>query len=258
MGALDRFLRRGRQQDGYKPMIKRLEAAMLSACRASGASVWYVPDDLYGTYQDSTGATAVTVAGQPIGRINDKSSTLHVSQSTAGNRPVLSKNSINHYYMTFDGNDSISAPSSVIGASLSQPYTMIAWGRVGALGAARRLVGDSARSLGIATTGKPSATNHGVVNSNAATTMVAGQLVILESTWDGATLAVHVNGVKEGEIASAAPTAPAGATTIGQRGSGVEYWNEAISGVVVCPAVMTDAQRLAVRKFAAAQMGLTL
>lgn len=163
------------------------------------------------------------------------------------------------YALTFDGaNDSLAAPASVIGATLTQPYTMLAWGKVGALGAARRLIGDSARSLGVATTGRPYASNHGVVNANAVTTMVAGQSVILESTWDGATLAVHVNGTKEGEIASAAPTTPAGLTFVGQRGGGIEYWNAEIGGAVVCPGVMTDAQRLAVRKFAAAQMGLIL
>lgn len=163
------------------------------------------------------------------------------------------------YALTFDGNDSLAAPASIIGTNLSQPYTMIAWGRVGAVGAARAMQGDAARWIGISSSGKAIASNSGTASQIGTTTLQQGAGAIIEAVWDGAAMSVYLNGTREvNQVPTGAPITAASAHSVGQAGSAVNFWNDALGGAVVCPAVMTDAQRLAVRRFAAAQMGLAL
>lgn len=167
-----------------------------------------------------------------------------------------------NYALTFDGsNDSLAAAASVIGATLTQPYTFIAWGRVGAYGATTRCaVGDSARMLGISTAGKVTLGHGGVAFFDSAYTASVGEQLIMEAVYNGTNeLSIAVNGTSVyGATAVNPPATAPGPTTVGQRGNSSSYWNSDMGGCVVCPAVMTDAQRAAVRKFAAAQMSLTL
>ena len=162
------------------------------------------------------------------------------------------------YALTFDGtNDSLAAPASIIGSDLSQPYTMIAWGRVGAIGAGRRMIGENVRQLGIDSTGKATiGHNAGAVTGT--TTLSQGQLVILEATYNGSTCELKLNNAVEYSGPIVAPAGTVTATMVGQSGASAAYWNDQIGGAIICPAVMTDAQRAAVRKFAAALMGLSL
>lgn len=209
-------------------------------------------------YQDSAG-TLPTYRGGVVGRVTDAVALNNITQSTSGNRPVLSKNVLNHYSLTFDGtNDSLAAPSSVVGSTLSQSYTLIAWGKVGAVGANRRACGDGIRRFGIDATGKLAATHSGSGTRLGNSTLSAGQQFIAEAVYVSGIAAFTLNGAADGGGALGDPAGSPVATNIGQSGSASEYWNSEISGVVVCPAVMTEAQRLAVRRFAAAQMGLTL
>ncbi len=163
------------------------------------------------------------------------------------------------YALTFDGsNDALGAPASVIGSNLSQPYTMISWGKVGPTGLARSMFGDGLRGVGVNSSGRPRVTHTGPGVKDGVTTLAQGQSVIIESTWDGSNVSVYLNGTLETSSAFAGPSGTLYPTALGQFGSAASYWNAEIGGCVVCPAVMTDAQRLAVRKFAAAQMGLSL
>lgn len=67
--------------------------------------VWYDPSDLSTLFQDAAGTTPVTAAGQPVGKILDKSGRgAHATQSTATSRPILGLES-GRYYLTFDGVD---------------------------------------------------------------------------------------------------------------------------------------------------------
>jgi len=51
--------------------------------------VWYDPSDLTTLFQDSAGTTPVTTAGQPVGRMLDKSGRAnHATQATAAARPT--------------------------------------------------------------------------------------------------------------------------------------------------------------------------
>lgn len=54
--------------------------------------VWYDPNDLSTLFQDSAGTTPVTAAGQPVGRMLDKSGRgNHATQPTAASRPIFSR-----------------------------------------------------------------------------------------------------------------------------------------------------------------------
>ena len=53
------------------------------------AGAWYGPSDLSTLFQDSAGTTPVTTAGQPVGRMLDKSGRAnHATQATAAARPT--------------------------------------------------------------------------------------------------------------------------------------------------------------------------
>lgn len=66
---------------------------------------WFDPSDLSTMYQDEAGTVPVTTAGDPVGRIEDKSGNgNHATQSTDASRPVLQKaNGL--WYLGFDGVD---------------------------------------------------------------------------------------------------------------------------------------------------------
>lgn len=67
--------------------------------------VWYDPSDFSTLFQDAAGTIPVTAAGQPVGKILDKSGRgNHATQTTAGYKPLLqSENGLN--YLAFDGLD---------------------------------------------------------------------------------------------------------------------------------------------------------
>ncbi|MDB5885826.1 MAG: chitinase, Glycoside Hydrolase Family 18-like protein, partial [Polaromonas sp.] len=75
-------------------------------------SLWYDPFDLSALYQDATGMTAVTAAGQSLGRMVDKDSGIHWMQSTADARPLLADAPLS---VVFDGNDALAAEAFAVG-----------------------------------------------------------------------------------------------------------------------------------------------
>lgn len=165
------------------------------------------------------------------------------------------------YALTFDGtNDSLATAASVIGATLTQTYTMITWGKTAKSdGTVQRIIGDTARWLAIGAAGNISVTNQAASTITTTAIVAAGEPFIAESTWDGATMRIWKNGVLDKEAPCSAPSGiTPSPTNIGINGNAANYFKGDFGGAVVCPAVMTEAQRLAVRKFAAAQMGMTL
>ena len=80
---------------------------------SSEKGVWFDPSDFSTMFQDAAGTTPVTAAGQPIGKILDKSGNLaHATQSTASYRPILQQDGGGRYYIYFDGvDDGLSTPS---------------------------------------------------------------------------------------------------------------------------------------------------
>jgi len=72
---------------------------------SSEPGAWYDPSDLTTLFQDSAGTTPVTAAGQPVGKMLDKSGRgNHATQSTAGSRPIY-QTSGGKSYLVFDGID---------------------------------------------------------------------------------------------------------------------------------------------------------
>ena len=211
-----------------------------------------------------TPAPAQVTAGFTITATGTPSAGIYIYRNTAPAAGTFSNISVREvlewsYALTFDGsNDSLAAPASVIGAALSNPYTMIAWGRVGAIGASRAMQGDYARWMGVDASGKPVLVHFGATTLRGATVFKQGDLLVLETTFDGTTAKIWANSVKDAEAPAALSTTAAVPHAVGSPGISSSYYNDAIGGAIVCPAVMTDAQRAAVRKFAAAQLGLSL
>ena len=75
---------------------------------ASGEQgVWYDPSDMSTMFQDSAGTTPVTAAGQPVGKLLDKSGRgNHATQATAAKRPLL-QTSGGLWWLEFDGVDDV-------------------------------------------------------------------------------------------------------------------------------------------------------
>jgi hypothetical protein len=63
-------------------------------------SLWFDPTDITTLYQDSTGTTELTAAGQPIGRMADKASGIHWMQASAAAMPVLGVRKVNRLLET--------------------------------------------------------------------------------------------------------------------------------------------------------------
>lgn len=89
-----------------------------SALFAAGEQgVWFDPSDFSSMFQDSAGTIPVTAAGQPVGKINDKSGRgNHATQATAASRPTLQQDGTGRYYLDFDGVDDCMATGNI-------PYT---------------------------------------------------------------------------------------------------------------------------------------
>lgn len=86
---------------------------------ASEPGVWYDPSDITTLFQDSAGTTPVTAAGQPVGRMLDKSGrNNHALQATAGSRPLYQIDGAGKPYLQFDGvDDSLDATTvNLVGA----------------------------------------------------------------------------------------------------------------------------------------------
>jgi hypothetical protein len=67
---------------------------------------WYDPSDLTTLFQDSAGTTPVSAAGQPVGKMLDKSGRgNHATQTTAAQRPTYQIDTTGRPYLSFDGVD---------------------------------------------------------------------------------------------------------------------------------------------------------
>lgn len=90
-------------------------AAQVAAFFAAGEQgLWLDPGDFSTMFQDSAGTTPVTAAGQPVGKILDKSGRAnHATQATAGSRPLLQQDASGRYYLDFDGVDDSLATASI-------------------------------------------------------------------------------------------------------------------------------------------------
>ena len=129
---------------------------------------WWDPADLSTLFQDSAGTTPVTAAGQPVGRMNDKSGNgNHLLQPTSGKRPLLQTGS-GLWWLAFDGvDDDLTAMFA-----LAQPVTRIT--------AARNVVWSLNARMWDGGTGN----TNGLFHSNAEPriTMYAGTITLQDLT----------------------------------------------------------------------------
>lgn len=86
-----------------------------SLFRGGEQGLWYDPSDLSTLFQDAAGTVPVTAAGQPVGRMLDKSGRgNHAFQSTAASRPMLRQNATTGaYYLETDGSDDWMSTSAI-------------------------------------------------------------------------------------------------------------------------------------------------
>jgi len=181
----------------------------------------------------------------------------HATQATAGNRFLLEL--YNGHPMLRGNGASTSAQFAVnpIGPNLSQPYTIIVGGVVGALGAVRRPFGDSARTMAVMSDGRLVATHSGAADRDTSKYFSSGESFVVEQIWDGSLLTVICNGIPVYSGVTAAPTTPATAMTIGQRGNGTGWWNGLLLPVFATNSVVPEAQRRQIARGMAQKLGVS-
>ena len=81
---------------------------------AGEQGVYFDPSDITTLFQNSAGTVPVTAAGQPVGKILDKSGRgNHAIQATAGKRPIWQVDQYGYGYLEFDGVDDFMATSAI-------------------------------------------------------------------------------------------------------------------------------------------------
>jgi hypothetical protein len=217
-----------------------------------------IKDDLSNVFQDSAGTLPATV-GSPIGRITDLTGLgNNATQSTAGNRPVLAQYN-GHPSASFNGTtNSMQFAVNPIGPNLSQPYTIIVAGVVGALGSLRRVVGDGAIAFGFDASNRPISTHFGAGNTAAGDSIPPGTPFVAEVVWGGANLQIRINGVVRVDSSISAPTA-VGARNfqIGQSGVATSFFNGQLTAVTAFDRVLSDSERTTIGKAFARELGVT-
>jgi hypothetical protein len=85
----------------------------LALFASSEKGVWYDPSDKSTLFQDSAGTVPVTTAGQPVGKMLDKSGNgAHAVQNVSASRPIYQVDPYGWDYLDFDGsNDFMVTPS---------------------------------------------------------------------------------------------------------------------------------------------------
>lgn len=93
----------------------------LSLFAAGEQGAWYDPSDLSTLFQDAAGTIPVTAAGQPVGRMLDKSGRgNHATQSIDASRPTLQQTAGGLWYLACDGVDDQMTTASVNFSSTSK------------------------------------------------------------------------------------------------------------------------------------------
>lgn len=236
--------------------IRSLFSRAKSIARRYNEPLLAIEEDLSNVYQDSAGTLPATV-GSPIGRINDLTGLgNNATQATAGNRPILAQYN-GHPSASFNGTtNSLQLATNPIGSNLSQPYTIIVAGVVGALGATRSLCGDSARNPKITSDGKLLIGHNGNDGRSGASVLSQGQAFVAAMFWDGSVVTIELNGAPYLSSALGAPITAAASFFIGQRGNNSEFFNGQITGCAVFDRVLTDSERTTIGKAFAKELGL--
>ena len=233
--------------------------AVIAALFGSGEEgAWYDPSDLSTVWQDAAGTTPAT-AGDPVGRIDDKSGNgNHATQSTSTARPTL-QTSGGLYYLDFDGVDDFMKSSSF--TALSQPISTAVAFRSNSI-TDFIYDGHASNELSLITID-----NGGVdslrIASNASTPLLLvpytdGVDTVARALYDGASSVLAINGVDN--AGSVAATSDPTQWTLGDNGSasGLSNLDGRIYGFIGVNRSLTAGEIGDVESYLAAKSGVTL
>lgn len=215
---------------------------------ASEPGIWLDPSDLTTLFQDSAGTTPVTAAGQPVGKVLDKSGRgNHATQATAASRPTYQVDATGRGYLSFDGvDDFLVTPTITPGTNKVQVFAGVRKLSDAAAGTVAELSANYTANTGVfalfAPTSPVGTLNYGWASKGTAGPLVAGtgfaapRTNVLTGLGDIAadSAILRVNGVQAGSSANDQGTGNylAYPIYIGRRGGTTLPFNGRIYGLI--------------------------
>ena len=231
---------------------------------SSEQGVWYDPSDIDTLFQDSAGTTPVTVAGQPVGLMLDKSGNdNHAAQAISAKRPIYTEGS-GLAWLAFDGvGDAMEAPNAAfnltgdltMGFAISADSTGKSEYLCGGMGDDGHLLlfsaGDELRYLPISA-GSAEVRTGQVPESNA----------LVLTSWDRSTgdFAVTLDSAEttESKLAADVVAPSQGFTLIAAGNPGGGNFNGRIYGVILRGSLNSESEKFLVKTYLASLQGRTL
>lgn len=218
-------------------------------------AAWYDPSDLSTVFQDTAGTTPA-IAGQPVGRLNDKSGNgRHLLQATAANRPILTEAG-GLFYLQFDKlSDSMAALFSI-----PQPWERVSGIYMGDWTANRRIFDGGSTVAGtLLQTGVSPAfamfDGSAITASNNGLAVVTKGVITERHNGASSRLAVNNGAYTTGNPGT---TDPGGITLAAEQGGAGEFGFLRFYGAVMVGRTLTDAEITNLRTYMAGKAGVTL
>jgi hypothetical protein len=215
-------------------------------------TAWYDPSNLGTLWQDVAGTTPVTADGQSVARIDDLSGNgHHLTQSTAGSRPLY-KTSGGLHWLEFDGTDDEMSPASF---SMTLPFTNVLALSTD-VAVLRYAMNGVWGAVGLTDTGVFWMYNGGADVRTGGPAHATGTPGIVNGGFNGASSTIRVDGASyslSGDPGSDNMTT----LVIGAR-AGVSYFDGKLYGCILKDALLTSDENTAVEGWLAQKAGITL
>jgi len=242
------------QSGGFSP-------ASLFAGGTEGA--WYDPSDLTTLFQDSAGTTPVTTAGQPVGKMLDKSGNgNHVAQAISAKRPTYTEGS-GLAWLAFDGvDDAMEIQNAAFSFTGDQSVWVAAKHDTGN-GRFIYLMGGSDKGYLFVTEGStrkmrfiPINTADGVIS----TSVIGTSPIVFGGAWDRSSgdISLRENGVEYTASKTPADVTVPVVTLLGGGNPNGASWDGNIYGAVIVNNLTTASETGEVEAYLAAKSGVTL
>lgn len=236
----------------------------------SGPKLWLDPSDVSTLQQDSAGTTPVTAAGDPIGRIMDKSGAAnHGTQATTTSRPLWQTT-----FAAFDGTDDSWATASIDFTSTDK-VTVVAGIRKlsdAAAGVVAELSASAAANAGsfaiyappgaTASVGSASRGSTTTVNALTSTTFPAPLSAVLSAIGDiaGPSILTRVNGAQAAQSATSQGGGNYGnyPLFVGRRNSAIVPFNGNLYGLIIIGRLLSPDELWVCERYMAQQAGISL
>jgi len=253
------------------------QVAALMASFAGPAKLWLDPWDITTLQQDSAGTTPVTAAGDPIGRIMDKSGAAnHCIQATTTSRPLWQAT-----FGAFDGTDDSWASAASIDFTSTDKVTVIAGLRKATnagrsqfleLGASGAVAGSFGMTVPEDATGALSAARNGGLGAGATnSSALAAPLTCVESVGFDLAGTTHATQTPVFRVnGAAASVSNAGLANTGQgpfgnlplnigRRNGVSFpFNGNLYGLIIIGRLLAAPELTLCEQYMAQQAGIAL